>query len=182
MPSFGNSRVISRSAIHHKIWVWRQCEPWVIYLYGHIWCTCLHRYGSVVSLIDRLAYLKKILSLIGLLLLINFVSWVYKLYCMKKSVWLLIGTLLGIGIAYIDTRLYWSDNGVSLCLILLISTLCSHFYNSRPWLLALSIGIWIPVFNIVLFYNFNSLVALVPAFVGSYIGYFFTRKSKIVEV
>jgi hypothetical protein len=60
-------------------------------------------------------------------------------------------------------------------MILLASTVCGYFSNKRPWLIAILVGIWVPVFNIILAKNFGSLIAIVPAFIGAFAGYYIAR-------
>ncbi len=83
---------------------------------------------------------------------------------------LIIGILLGLFIAYIDTRPHWNDDGISVLMVLIASFICATISSQKTWLVALSIGIWVPVFNIALAHNYGSLLALVPAFIGAYAG------------
>lgn len=85
---------------------------------------------------------------------------------------ILIGIILGTSIAYIDTRPHWNDDGMSVLMILVVSFICGCISSQKTWLIALAVGIWIPLFNIVLDYNYGSFIALIPAFIGAYIGYF----------
>jgi hypothetical protein len=88
---------------------------------------------------------------------------------------LTIGVALGLSIAYIDTRPHWDDAGISVAMILIASFVCGTLSNQKSWLIALSVGIWIPLFNIISTNNYSSFIALAPAFVGAYAG-FFVRK------
>jgi hypothetical protein len=93
---------------------------------------------------------------------------------MKSSllISLLLAIISGIGIAYIDTRPHWDDTGISILMILIASFVCGCISSQKIWLIALAVGVWIPVFNIVLNHNYESLVVLAPAFIGAYAGYF----------
>ncbi len=82
----------------------------------------------------------------------------------------LIALIFGIGIAYIDTRPHWDDTGISVAMILSAALFCGFLASGKAWLIALAIGIWIPAYNILIFHNFGSLLALVPAFIGAYVG------------
>jgi uncharacterized membrane protein len=37
------------------------------------------------------------------------------------------------------------------------------------------VSLWVPIFNIVTAHNYGGLFALVPGFIGAYIGYFIKR-------
>ncbi len=95
---------------------------------------------------------------------------------------LAIAVLLGLSVAYIDTRPHWDDTGISVLMILISAFICGLLSPQKPWLIALAAGIWIPLFNIISNHNFGSLIALIPAFIGAYTGYFaknvFKRPSK----
>jgi hypothetical protein len=87
----------------------------------------------------------------------------------------LIALIFGISIAYIDTRPHWDDTGISVLLILSAALFCGFLSSKKTWLIALAIGIWIPAYNILLYHNFGSLLALVPAFIGAYGGRIINR-------
>ena len=96
---------------------------------------------------------------------------------------IILGVFLGISIAYIDTRPHWDDTGITVGILLIAAFICGFISPQRTWLIALSVGIWIPLFNIIKAHNFGSLLALVPAFIGAYAGnlarnIFVTAKSK----
>ena len=55
-------------------------------------------------------------------------------------------------------------------LILIASFLTGFLSSHRPWLMAIAVGIWIPVFNVIISGNFGSLIALIPAFIGAFAG------------
>jgi hypothetical protein len=79
---------------------------------------------------------------------------------------LLVGGLL----TYVDTRPKFDDTGV-LAAAILVSTMAFGFFGPKtPWLWALAVAVWIPAIAIVRTQNFGSLLALVIAFVGAYLG------------
>jgi hypothetical protein len=88
---------------------------------------------------------------------------------------LFIALLFGISIAYIDTGPHWDDTGITVLMILSASLFCGVLSSKKTWLTALVIGIWIPAANILLSHHFGSLIALVPAFIGAYMGKFINR-------
>jgi hypothetical protein len=83
---------------------------------------------------------------------------------------LILAIIFGIAIALADTSTGWDDTGVSVFMILLSSAIFSYFGNQKPWLFALMVGLWLPILNIALSSNFESLAALIPAFLGAYGG------------
>jgi hypothetical protein len=86
--------------------------------------------------------------------------------------WILfiIGNLSGLGIGFIDSRPHWDDTGITVGLILFVSACFGFIMPRRAWIWALTIGFWIPVWNIVQYNNFSSLIAIPIAFVGAYFG------------
>jgi hypothetical protein len=93
---------------------------------------------------------------------------------------LCLGIGFGIFIAYIDTRPHWNDDGISVLMLLITSFICGALSSTKTWLIALAIGIWTPLFNIILDSNFGSLLALVPVFIGAYIGFGCRRLFKTI--
>jgi hypothetical protein len=89
--------------------------------------------------------------------------------------YLFIALFFGISIAYIDTGPHWDDTGMTVLMILSASLFCGVLSSRKTWLTALAIGIRIPAVNLLLSHNFGSLVALVPAFIGAYVGKFINR-------
>jgi hypothetical protein len=89
---------------------------------------------------------------------------------------LLFAVALGLLIAYVDSRPSWDDTGVTAAAVLLTCALFGAAGPRRPWLWALAVGLWIPLFGIVSARNYGSLLALLVAFVGAYVGMAFRRK------
>ena len=89
--------------------------------------------------------------------------------------WFILSGVVGIIIAWIDSRPNWDDTGISVMLILLSALIFGYLASQRPWMVALAISIWIPLFSILISHNYGGLLALVPGFAGAYIG-FFIRK------
>jgi phosphoglycerol transferase MdoB-like AlkP superfamily enzyme len=91
---------------------------------------------------------------------------------MKKLPYLTLILSLAFGsiIAWIDTRPHWDDTGITVGLILISSMVCGGLYPSRAWLWALIVGGILFVANVILHGNYGSVIALVVAFVGAYVG------------
>jgi len=99
---------------------------------------------------------------------------------MQKSVYLtvLISAFLGIAIAWIDTSPGWDDTMVSVFLIFGAATFCGFMAKEKPWLIALSVSLWIPIFNLITTQNFESFMALVPGFLGAFAGWLISKTYK----
>ena len=81
-----------------------------------------------------------------------------------------ISIALGLTIAYVDSRPTWDDTGITALALFLSSGLLGAFGPDRPWLWALGVGLWIPIYAVASSRNYGSLLALVPAFAGAYAG------------
>ena len=86
-----------------------------------------------------------------------------------------ISSLIGILIAWIDSRPNWDDSGISAGLIFCSSAFFGFIMKKQPWLWAITIGIWIPLYNIYLNKNYSILLVLIIAFIGSYLGSLFHK-------
>jgi hypothetical protein len=97
----------------------------------------------------------------------------------KAFVVLLIPEIIaGVAVAWIDSRPNWDDTGISVLMVLVAAAIFGFFTSEKPWLTALAVSIWIPLFGILSAQNFGSLLALVPGFAGAYLGYLFKRKGR----
>jgi fructose-specific phosphotransferase system IIC component len=45
----------------------------------------------------------------------------------------------------------------------------------KPWLIALAVGVWIPIYSIIFTQNVGSLLALLPGIIGAYTGWWIER-------
>jgi uncharacterized membrane protein YjjB (DUF3815 family) len=94
---------------------------------------------------------------------------------MKFWILLILSAILGSLIAWIDTRPTWDDTGITAATIIIVTVILGTVMPRRAWIWALAVGIWIPVFNIILNNNYGSLLALIAAFIGSYAGVFIRK-------
>src|SRR4051794_3638136 len=76
----------------------------------------------------------------------------------------------GWALAYIDSRPTWDDTGLTAAALLACSALLGAVEPRRPWLWALAIGVWLPLVEIAGSHNAGSLIGLVLAFIGAYLG------------
>lgn len=82
-----------------------------------------------------------------------------------------IAVLAGLFSAYVDSRPNWDDTGILVGGLLLISGLLTLLGHRRPWLIALAIGIWIPIHDIYLSHDFRLLIILLIPLIGAYGGW-----------
>jgi hypothetical protein len=78
--------------------------------------------------------------------------------------------VIGLLIAYVDSRPNWDDTGITALAIFACCAVCGALEPKRSWLWALAIGMWIPVLAIITSRNYGSLLALVFSFAGAYMG------------
>ena len=88
-----------------------------------------------------------------------------------QKILLTLAILAGLFFAYVDSLPTWDDTGVLAGAILLTCGLIAAIGYQRPWLLALAVGIWIPLHGIFITHNYGSLLALAIAFIGAYAGW-----------
>jgi hypothetical protein len=88
-----------------------------------------------------------------------------------QNLLLAVAVLAGLFSAYVDSRPTWDDTGILAFGILIVSGLITLLGYRRPWVIALAVGIWIPLHDILLAHNYGSILALVFAFVGAYGGW-----------
>ena len=88
-----------------------------------------------------------------------------------QKILLTVATMAGLFFAYVDSRPTWDDTGITVGVILLTSGLLALVGFQRPWLLALAIGVWLPLYEIITAHAYASIAALVVAFIGAYGGW-----------
>ena len=90
----------------------------------------------------------------------------------RPKFWGLLGiaVLLGLLIAWVDSRPTWDDTGISAAAVFFVAALLGLALPERAWLWALAVGIWIPAYGIIVHGNYGAVLALVVAFVGAYAG------------
>jgi hypothetical protein len=88
-----------------------------------------------------------------------------------QKILLAIAAISGVFITYIDSRPTWDDAGITVGAILLICGVLALSGYRRPWLLALAVGAWIPLYGFFVTHNYASILALIIAFAGAYAGW-----------
>jgi hypothetical protein len=76
----------------------------------------------------------------------------------------------GLSLGYLDSRPGWDDAGVTAGLLFIASATFGGLAPQRPWLWAICVGAWIPIFGILERSNYGSVMALIFAFAGAYAG------------
>ena len=88
-----------------------------------------------------------------------------------QSILLAIAVLAGLFSAYVDSRPTWDDTGILAGGLLIVSGLLTLLGHRRPWLIALAVGIWIPLHDIYLSHDARMLLVLLFPLVGAYGGW-----------
>jgi len=88
-----------------------------------------------------------------------------------QNILLGIAVLAGLFFAYVDSRPTWDDTGILAGGLLLISGLLTLLGHRKPWLIALAVGLWIPLHDIYLSHDFRLLLVLLFPLIGAYGGW-----------
>ena len=80
---------------------------------------------------------------------------------------LLLSLLAGAMILYMDSRPGWDDTGITAGVIVVTSALFGFLLPARPWIWALTVSGWIPLYAIVLSGDFKMLLVSVFGFAGA---------------
>jgi len=90
---------------------------------------------------------------------------------MMQTMLFAVAVLAGLFSAYVDSRPNWDDTGILAGGLLLISGLLTLLGHRKPWLIALAVGIWIPLHDIYLSHDPRMLFVLLIPLVGAYGGW-----------
>ena len=95
-----------------------------------------------------------------------------------QKILLALAVVMGILIAYVDSRPTWDDTGITAGTMLLSSGLLTLLGYRHPWLIALAIGLWTPLYETYLSSNYSlpgvilfPLIILLIPLVGAYGGW-----------
>ena len=88
-----------------------------------------------------------------------------------NKVLLILAVLCGLFLAYVDSRPTWDDTGITAGSLLLSAGLFTLLGHPRPWLIALAVGLWIPLLYIYLNQQFGMLLVLLIPLIGAYAGW-----------
>jgi hypothetical protein len=92
------------------------------------------------------------------------------------AVLVVLAIVVGFVLAWVDSRPNWDDTGLTAGAVFLAAAFFAALSPRRPWLWALAVGAWIPLFGIIGSRNTGSLLALAIALGGAFTGAF-VRKS-----
>ena len=90
---------------------------------------------------------------------------------MKQKILLISSLVLGLLIAYIDSRPTWDDTGITVLALLVGSGIIGLLVRKHPWLFALAFGLWIPLYGVIFRHDFSMLIVLLFPFAGVYAGW-----------
>jgi len=86
-----------------------------------------------------------------------------------------VAAVLGLGVAWLDSRPGNDATGVTVVLLLSGALAAAAVSGRRPWLWAILVGIWTPLFEVGGSAGLASLAALLVAGVGAAVGYAVAR-------
>lgn len=97
---------------------------------------------------------------------------------LMQKILLALAVVAGLFIAYVDSRPTWDDTGITAGAIVLSAGLLTLLGYRRPWLIALAVGLWLPIYEIYKSHNYSlpslilfPLVILLIASIGAYGGW-----------
>ncbi len=88
-----------------------------------------------------------------------------------QKVLLAVGIVLGLLLAYIDSRPTWDDSGILAGGLVVSAGLLTLLGFRRPWLAALAAGLWMPLYDIYRSHDFTMLIVLIFPLLGAYAGW-----------
>jgi hypothetical protein len=88
-----------------------------------------------------------------------------------QKVLLIVAILSGLFLTYVDASPNWDDTGIIAGGLLVSAGLITLLGSRRPWLVALAVGLWIPLRYIVLNQDFKMLLVLLFPLAGAYAGW-----------
>ena len=88
-----------------------------------------------------------------------------------QTILLAVAVLMGLFSAYVDSRPTWDDTGILAGGLLLMSGLLTLLGHRKPWLIALAVGIWIPLHDIYRSHDLRMFLVLLFPLVGAYGGW-----------
>ena len=95
----------------------------------------------------------------------------------KEILVLVAAVVIGLAIAFVDSRPSWHDTGISAFALPAAGVLIGLMIRRRPWLYALALGIWIPLWGAIVNGNFGLCLILPIPFAGVYLGWWLRRSS-----
>jgi len=88
-----------------------------------------------------------------------------------QKILLTIAILSGLFLAYVEASPNWDDTGLLVISLLVSAGLLTLLGHTRPWLVALAVGLWIPIRYIFQSQDLGMLIVLLFPLVGAYAGW-----------
>jgi hypothetical protein len=82
----------------------------------------------------------------------------------------IIAVGLGVLIGWVDSRPTWDDTGITVGMVLVVTTILGFVMTGRAWVWALAVGVWVPIWSVLLNNSYAPAFALLVAFIGAYVG------------
>lgn len=99
---------------------------------------------------------------------------------MKQKILLFGSIVLGLLIAYIDSRPTWDDTGITVFALLGGGLIIGLLLQKQAWLFALAFGCWLPGWEAIAGHDPKMLIVLVFPFIGVYAGWAIHQVSRKV--
>lgn len=82
----------------------------------------------------------------------------------------IIGLLIGICIAYVDSRATWDDTGVTVAALVATAGLIGAARPRAWWVIGLAVGLPVVAFNVAIYGRFSSALAVAFSLLGAAVG------------
>lgn len=82
----------------------------------------------------------------------------------------LLALIIGVAIAYVDSRATWDDAGITAGALFITSAVLAVLSPRAAWLIGVVVGLPVLAFNIVLHGNFGAVMGIVVSLVGAGVG------------
>ena len=96
---------------------------------------------------------------------------------LKDNLVLAAALAIGLAIAFVDSRPNWDDTGITAFALPAAGVLIGLMVRRRPWLYALALGIWTPLWGALAKGNLGMFLVLPIPFAGVYLGWWLRRTS-----
>lgn len=87
----------------------------------------------------------------------------------------LLALVIGVAIAYVDSRATWDDAGITAGALFITSAVLAAVSPRAAWLIGIIVGLPVLAFNIVLHGNVGAIMGIVVSLLGAGVGYFIGR-------
>ena len=84
----------------------------------------------------------------------------------------LLALVVGVAIAYVDSRATWDDAGVTAAALFITSAVLAAVSPRAAWVIGIVVGLPVLAFNIALHGNFGASMGIIVSLVGAGVGYF----------